>query len=593
MSLGLQSRRDVDFLVKEVFNLEPLFKLPAFEDHSWETFDHIMDAAQRFANEEMASTLAEGDREGLRFEDGEVKTPACFRSVYKKYLEGGWTVIAEPPELGGIGLPRSLTVHAMSSIIGANMSLFTLPGLNHGAGEMIAKLGSQEQIDKYVPKLYEGKWGGTMCLTEPGAGSDVGALRATARKAEDGTWHITGTKIFITWGEHDLTENIIYPVLARVEGDPAGTKGISMFLVSKYKLDEKGRLGERNGVKCTGIEHKMGIHACPTCTIAFGEDEPAVGELIGERCQGMSGMFNMMNTARIAVGLQALGTAEAAYRYAQQYAIERLQGSAIEDFKNPGAPRVPIIRHPDVRRMLADMRGVVEGTRALLGFAAWYHDLAETSDPDAEDLVGLLTPLCKGYASEICYEATGQALLVLGGHGYLRDHPVEQYLRDIVIARIYEGTTGIQALDLVGRKLGGKGGLAMMRLLGEFDKAVKLAKDAGLDDLAGHVTKMRQTVGMTAMGLGQRFGGGDMQGPLLQATPMMMLLGDAVLSWLHLWMAAIAAKAPEQTRFHKNKVATARHWIVQAASRVEARAAVISGNDKSPLEIEFEGEEDL
>ena len=593
MSLGLQDRRDVDFLVKDVLKLGHLFDLADFEDHSWETYDHIMDAAARFAVEEMLPTLQEGDREGLRFEDGEVIVPECFRAVYARYVEAGWTVLGEPPELGGIGFPRALGVHAMSQIIGSNMSLFTLPGLNHGAGEMIAEAGTPEQIELYVTRLFAGEWGGTMCLTEPGAGSDVGSLRTSARQAEDGTWHITGTKIFITWGEHDLTENIIYPVLARIEGDPAGTRGITMFLVSKFHHDEEGRLGARNGVKCTGIEHKMGIHASPTCTMVFGEEAPAVGVMLGDRCRGMSGMFKMMNTARIAVGLQALGTAEAAYRYAHQYALEREQGTDIANFKNAAAPRIAIVKHPDVRRMLLDMRSVVEGVRALLGYVAWQFDRANTIDPDANDIVGLLTPLCKGYASEVCYEATGTSVMVLGGHGYLRDHPVEQYVRDIVIARVYEGTTGIQALDLVGRKLGSKGGLAMMRLLGEFDRVVALGREAGLDDLADHVAAMRQTLGMTAMQLGARFQGGDLQGPLLQATPMMMLMGDCVLSWLHLWMAATAAMAADATRFHRNKVATARHFIVTAAARVAARAVSIDANDMSPCEFEFEGEADL
>ena len=593
MSLGLQDRRDADFLVKEVLRVEHLFEQPQFEDHSWETYDHIMDAANRFANEEMAPTLSEGDRVGLRFEDGEVITPECFREVYRKYREGGWTVLAESAEHGGIGFPRCLTVHAMSPLIGSNMALFTLPGLNHGAGEMIAKVGTPEQFELYVTRLFDGQWGGTMCLTEPEAGSDVGSIRTSAKQAPDGSWHITGTKIFITWGEHDLTENIVYPVLARVEGDPVGTRGISLFLVSKYHVDKDGNLGARNGVKCAGIEHKLGINASPTCTMVFGEDEPAVGELLGERCRGLTGMFNMMNTARIAVGLQGLGTAEAAYRYAHQYALERFQGAAIENFKDPNAPRVSIIKHPDVRRMLIEMRSVVEGCRALLGYTAYQHDRAQTMDPDADDLVGLLTPLCKGYLSEVCFDATATSIMVLGGHGYLRDHPVEQYLRDIVIAKIYEGTTTIQALDLVARKMGAKGGLAMMRLLGEFDRVVKLGQEAGLGDLADKLATMRQQVGMTAMTLGQRFGGGDLHGPLLQATPMMMLLGDAVLSWLHLWMASVAASAEDQTRFHRNKVATARHYIVNAAGRIAGRMAIIEANDSSPLEHVFDGEDDL
>ncbi len=594
MSLGLQDRRDVEFLVRDVLQVGKVFDLPLYKGQSWETFELVLDSAIKFAHEQVQPTNVIGDREGLRFENGEVKTPAAFRPVFEAWKEGGWIAIAEGEDHGGIGLPRSLSVHPVALLVGANVALFTLPGLCHGAGEMIAYAGNEAQKKLYVPRLFSGEWGGTMCLTEPSAGSDVGAARTTAVQQPDGTWHIKGQKIFITWGEHDLTENIVYPVLARVEGDPAGTGGLSLFLVTKYRIDEKGKKLERNGVKCAGIEHKAGIHGSPTCTMIFGEDTPAVGELLGDQRGGMKVMFKMMNTARIAVGLQAVALAEGAYRYAHQYALDRLQGSAPENFKNANAPRIAIVKHGDVRRMLLDMRSTVEGLRCLMTFCALQHDLslAETGEAAerAEELVGLLTPLCKGYASEVGFDAVSTSITVLGGHGFLRDHPLEQFLRDSLIARLYEGTTGIQALDLVARKLGRRGGAALMDLMGRMDETIARGRAAGLGDLADRVERVRGLLGEGAMHLAGLGMAGDIQGPTQSAVPFMFLMGDAVLSWLHLWMASTAAEASDRTAFHKNKIASARHFIVQAETRVVARLDALKANDRSVYEYAFEGE---
>jgi alkylation response protein AidB-like acyl-CoA dehydrogenase len=598
MSLGLFDRRDVEFLVREVIGAERLFQLDAFSGQSWDDFEMILDAAWKLAHDVLAPTNIAGDREGLKFVDGEVKTPAVFKSAYKAFTDGGWLGLTEKAEHGGIGMPRALGIHPTTGILSANVAFYLLPGLGHGASELVWAFGTDRQKKVFGERLTSGEWGGTMCLTEPNAGSDVGNARAVAIPQPDGTFHIKGTKIFITWGEHDITPNIVYPVLARIEGDPPGTGGLSLFLVSKFHTDDKGNLGARNGVKCAGIEHKMGLHGSPTATMVFGEDDtPCVGELLGEPRRGMREMFQMMNTARIAVGMQALGVSEAAYRYAHQYALERQQGTAVEQFKDPNAPRVSIIRHPDVRRMLLDMRSTVEGLRALLGFAALQADLewaAEGAEAEqAGELLALLTPLCKGYASEIGFEAISTSIMILGGHGYLRDHPLEQHLRDTVIARLYEGTTGIQAIDLVSRKLGHKGGQPLMALMARVEATIKEAREAGLNDLADKVGAMAKKVGMAAMALGGRFMGGDLYGPLLQATPMMYLFGDAVTSWLHLWMATVAAKAENKTDFHENKVVTARHFIHNAAPRVDARYAQIEGDDRSPLQVKFEGEEEL
>jgi alkylation response protein AidB-like acyl-CoA dehydrogenase len=594
VSLGLQDRRDVEFLVRDVLKVGQVFDLPLYKGQDWETFEMVLDNAIKFAHEQVQPTNIVGDREGLRFDGGAVTTPAAFRPVYEAWREGGWIAIAESEEHGGIGLPRALAIHPVALLVGANVALFTLPGLCHGAGEMIAFAGNAAQKALFVPKLFSGEWGGTMCLTEPSAGSDVGAARTTAVQQPDGTWHIKGQKIFITWGEHDLTENIVYPVLARVEGDPAGTGGLSLFLVTKHRIDAQGKAIGRNGVKCAGIEHKMGIHGSPTCTMIFGEDAPAVGELLGEQRGGMKVMFKMMNTARIAVGLQAVALAEGAYRYAHQYALDRLQGSAPENFKNAAAPRISIVKHGDVRRMLLDMRTTVEGLRALMTFCALQHDISLGATGEAaeraEEIVGLLTPLCKGYASEVGFEAVSTSITVLGGHGFLRDHPLEQYLRDTVIARLYEGTTGIQSLDLVARKLGRRGGMALMDLLGRFDETIERARGAGLGALADSVQRAREMLGDGAMHLAGMGMSGDVAGPTLVAVPFMFLMGDAVMCWLHLWMATEAAQAADRTTFHKNKIAGAKHYIVQAEARIAGRLAALKADDRSAYDYAFEGE---
>ncbi len=593
MSLGLQDRRDAEFLAKEVFDLPRLFKMEHFEDQDWETFEMIMDSATKLAEEVLLPTNKEGDREGFKFEDGAVTTPESYKKAYKQYVNGGWIALAEPEEMEGSNLPRSLAVMAQSPLIGANVAFYIMPGLGHGAADLVHHVGTKAQKKRYITKLMTGKWAGTMCLTESDAGSDVGALTTTAKQQEDGTWHITGNKIFISWGEHDLTKNIVYPVLARVEGDPAGTRGISLFMVNKYHLNKKNRLGARNGVKCIGVEHKMGIHSSPTCTLAFGEDEPAVGELIGERCRGMSAMFKMMNSARLMVGLQALGVSEASYRYALQYAQERVQGVAPKDLRNPKAKKVAIIKHPDVRRMLLDMKSIVEGTRALLSYTALQQDLVACGEEPERNaaMTDLLIPLCKGYATEVCYQVASEAIMILGGHGYLADHPPEQNLRDMVIARLYEGTTGIQAMDLVGRKLGMAKGTVLMDLLGRMTATIGQAKEAGLEALAEPVERMRDQIGFAAKKMGGYFIKGDINAPFLQATPMMMITGDAVLAWLHLWMATTAQKVEKQSSFHKAKIVTARHFISQAQGRVAAGVAKIQANDQAPMELSFEGEE--
>ena len=393
--------------------------------------------------------------------DGKVTVPKCYHDAYKKYVEAGWLCPTQPPDVGGQGMPVVMATANLEHCYAANFAFLMYPGLTHGAAGLIEHFGTEELKNKYMYKMYAGQWTGTMCLTEPGAGSDVGALKTTAKRLPDGTFSITGTKCFISCGDHDLAENIIHPVLARIEGDPPGTGGISIFIVPKYRVNADGSLGELNDVHTGNIEHKMGIKGSATCTLNFGDEGKCIGELLGKEREGMKIMFLMMNEARLEVGMQGLGHASAALEHAIAYAKERIQSVPVWEMKNPDAKAVPIIQHPDVRRDLLWMKAHVEGIRALNYFAAYCMDMAKAIPAEREKWQGfveLLTPVCKAYSSDKAMEVCSKAIDVYGGYGYCQEYPVEQYMRDCKIACLYEGTNGIQALDLVGRKLGQKKG---------------------------------------------------------------------------------------------------------------------------------------
>ncbi|HXK48118.1 MAG TPA: acyl-CoA dehydrogenase family protein, partial [Deltaproteobacteria bacterium] len=460
MASLILDERDQRFTLYDMLELEKLCGLERYADFSSDMFDMILSEAQKIATEEIFPLLAESDKEGCRLVNGQVHVPKCFHKAYKLFCEAGWNCMALPLHAGGQGLPFIMRIAAHEWFI-HNFAFVSYPGLAEGAGHLIEVFGSEEQKKKYLPKMISGQWGGSMCLTEPGAGSDVGNLSTKAVRQPDGTFKIQGTKMFITGGDQDLTENIIHPVLARIEGDPAGTKGISIFIVPKYLVNGDGSLGRRNDFEIGKIEEKMGIHGSATCLINFGDNNDCYGELLGNERDGMKIMFQMMNEARIATGLQGLGSAGIAYLHALQYTKERLQGSSLLEFKNPEAPRVPIIQHPDVRRMLLWMKSNVEGMRALMYYATICGDKAAgIKDPvEAEKWLGIvevLTPIVKAYCTDVGFRVTETAMQCYGGYGYCSEYPVEQFLRDEKIASIYEGTNGIQALDLVGRKMGMK-----------------------------------------------------------------------------------------------------------------------------------------
>ncbi|MDP2861460.1 MAG: acyl-CoA dehydrogenase family protein, partial [Desulfobacterales bacterium] len=425
MAQLIADRRDVDFVLHEQLQVSDLSKHEKYMEFTKKTIDMIISEARNLAIKEVLPTQKLGDREGCRLDNGKVSVPESFHRVYDLIKKGEWVAMTEDPEWGGQGMPKTIAIAAGDYLVGANFAFMMYPGLSHGAGKLVETFGTEDQKKLYLKKMYTGQWCGTMLLTEPEAGSDVGALATCAKMNDDGTYSITGNKIFISGGEHDLAENIIHPVLARIEGAPAGTKGISLFLVPKIWVNDDGSLGEFNDVVCTGIEEKMGIHGNSTCSLALGGKGKCRGTLLGEKNKGMKAMFLMMNEARLLVGLQGFTCASSAYMYAVNYARQRVQGKNLLQMMDANAPSVPIIQHPDVRRMLLSMKSYVDAMRSLLYFVAYCEDRATISVDEAEKekwhgLIEVLTPIAKGYVTDRSFEVCSQAMQVYGGYGYIR-----------------------------------------------------------------------------------------------------------------------------------------------------------------------------
>jgi acyl-CoA dehydrogenase len=467
---------DTMFLLTDVFPLSRYENLPRFADAPIDVIEAILGEGGKFASEVLQPLNLPGDQEGCRrLDDGSVVTPKGFKEAYKQFVEGGWVGISGSPTYGGQGLPHFVNLAFSEYTLAANLAFTMYPSLTKGATEALLAHANDALKDRYLPKMTTGEWTGTMNLTEPQAGTDLGLTKTRAVRRDDGSFSISGQKIFISAGEHDLAENIIHLVLARIEGAPAGVKGISLFVVPKVLVNDDGSLGERNGVSCGSIEHKMGIHANSTCVMNY---DGAQGWLVGEENRGLNAMFVMMNAARLDVAIQGLAQSEAAYQNAAAYAKERLQGRALTGAKEPGKPADPIVVHPDVRRMLLEIRAFNEAARALMIWAALSLDEAhEYPDPDvrqaADDRLGLLTPVLKGMFTDAGFANAVKAQQVLGGHGYVCEWGMEQFVRDARITMIYEGANGIQALDLVGRKLAKDGGRAMKAFLAEAHEFVK------------------------------------------------------------------------------------------------------------------------
>lgn len=612
MSNLLVNQRDQEFLLFEQLGIEKLFKTEMFKDFSKDDALMMVKEAEKLALNEILPTYAEGDKEGCTLKDGKVTIPKCFHQAYKKYCEGGWITQTEPVDVGGQGMPVVMATANLEHCYAANFAFLMYPGLTHGAAGLILNFGTDELKEKYMFKMFSGQWTGTMCLTEPGAGSDVGALKSTAKRLPDGTYSITGTKCFISCGDHDLAENIIHPVLARIEGDPPGTSGISIFIVPKYRVNKDGSIGALNDVHTGNIEHKMGIKGSATCTLNFGDEGKCIGELLGKEREGLKVMFHMMNEARLEVGMQGLGHASAALEHSIQYAKERIQSPLVWEMKLPDAKAVPIIQHPDVRRDLLWMKAHVEGIRAMNYFAAYCMDMARAFPAEKDKWQGfveLLTPVCKAYSSDKAMEICSKAIDVYGGYGYCQEYPVEQYMRDCKIATLYEGTNGIQALDLVGRKLGQKKGMNVMNMFGEIGATIAKAK--GIDELKPYAARLEEAynalVDMT-MTLAQLGKSSGFIIPILNASLYLDIFGDVLLGHFLLQSAALASeklkaiyaekgvqdsKGKKRALVHQNadvafyegKIAAAKYFAVDILCTVKARCEAIKSEEKIPVEM--------
>ncbi|NNL74872.1 MAG: acyl-CoA dehydrogenase [Desulfobacterales bacterium] len=597
MAQVVADRRDIDFVLHEQLMVEELINHERYRGLNKKTFDMIITEARNFAVKELLPANAEGDKEGLRFDNGQVKVPECFHRAYKLLLEGEWTSLTEDPDWGGQGLPSNVALAVGEYLYGSNWALTNYGGMGHGTGKMIEIFGTQLQKEMFLKKLYAAEWGGTMLLTEPQAGSDVGALTTTAVKNPDGTYTITGNKIFITNGEHNLTANIIHPVLARIEGDPPGTKGISIFIVPKIWVNEDGSLEDTNDIVCTGIEEKMGIHASPTCSMTLGGKGKCRGLLLGEERQGMKIMFYMMNEARLGVGFQAFAYASAAYLYALNYARERIQGRDLEAGKDPNAPQVPIIQHPDVRRMLLEMKAYVDGMRSFVyyvGMCLEREMLAADDDERAyyKGFGDLLTPLVKAYCAQRGFDVCVQAVQVYGGYGYIAEYPVEQLVRDCKITSIYEGTDGIQAMDLLGRKLGMAKGQVFMNFLGEIQKTIALARETNrLDELSAEVEIAVNRLGEVAINIGKNAMSPQLKVAFAHAFAFLEVIGDVVMAWMLLWRAALAIQKLESgakkkdVDFYDGQLKTAEFFIQTILPITLGKMNAIIKNNGATIEI--------
>lgn len=557
MAQVLNDRRDVQFVLHDQLNVESLTKDPRFADLNKKTFDMVISEARALAVKELIPSSIAGDEEGCTFDAGEVKVPESFHAVYKLLREGEWLSLSDDLEVDGQGMPQVIKMAVDELFQGANTCMALAMGLTHGAGKLVEIFGTDDQKKLYLKKLYSGEWAGTMALTESDAGSEVGELTTSAVKNDDGTYYLSGNKIFISQSEADLTENIINPVLARIEGAPEGSRGISLFIVPKFLVNEDGSLGERNDYVCTGIEEKIGIHGSPTCSLTFGSKGKCVGTLIGKENDGLRTMFYMMNEARLFVAMQALGLSSTSYLYALNYARERKQGRRITELRKPDAEQVAIIEHPDVKRMLMWMKANIEGLRSLNYYVGLCMDevecagISEEEKKRLENIIAVLTPVCKAHTTERGCEMCTMGIQVYGGAGACREYPVEQLLRDIQISTIYEGTTGIQGLDFLGRKLGMKKGAAFKDFIAEINKTIIVAKDIpDIKDIAIKVEEAFEKYQNTVMMLGKAAASEKVLDAFAQACPILEVTGDLCIAWMLLWRASVAA--PKLTKIMKN-----------------------------------------
>jgi alkylation response protein AidB-like acyl-CoA dehydrogenase len=611
--------RDVKFQLFEVFKLkENILGKGRYVDFDVDTCNMALDQAAKFAEQEIAPTYPdEVHRKPVEatYKDGKVTTPEAYKRLWKLYCEAGYVAMADQPEVGGQGFPVMIAAACGFMMLSCNPAFMMYPGVTHGAARLMENYFQHPLRDIVLQKMYSGEWAGTMCLTEPGAGTDVGALKTTAKRNPDGSFSIVGTKSFISGGDQDLSPNIIHPVLARIEGDPKGTRGISIFMVPKIRFNEKGELGESNDVFCSGIESKMGIHGSATCTLNFGDNGKCIGYMMGEQGQGMPIMFHMMNEERQAVGMIGAALAGSSYLHALDYCKQRIQGCDViaMAMKIEDAPAIAIINHPDIRRMLIKMKSISEGIRALCMlcyfcmdnmFSAMY---SLVMDPNAnkeelekqkeywEGMIEILTPIVKSYATDMGMVGCDLAVQSYGGYGYCREYPVEQMMRDQKINAIYEGTNGIQALDLLGRKLGMKKGAYFINLLNYTADAINEADT--MDSLKGEAAIVKAALtacGLTAKDFSKMIGTTPYV-PLIGACDYLNCLGDAIVGWLHLRMAIEATKkfldpstGEKEKAFYRGKIEGAKFFINRITGLVPAKTDNLKKDEQSTMNIPLE-----
>ncbi|NKB43084.1 MAG: acyl-CoA dehydrogenase [Alphaproteobacteria bacterium] len=583
--------RDMRFVYHELLDGDSLADIPSYEDFTPDVVDAVLEEAGKFTSEILQPLNLSGDSEGCTLENGVVRTPKGFKEAYDQFAQGGWTGLSADPEFGGQGAPAALHFLIQEMICSTNMAFGMYPGLTEGAYNAINLHGNDEQKALYLPKFVEGTWSGTMCLTEPHSGTDLGLIRTKAIPQDDGSYKVTGTKIFISAGEHDLTENIVHLVLARMPDAPAGTKGISLFVVPKFIPKEDATVGPRNGVACGSLEHKMGIKASATCVMNFDD---ATGWLVGQPHKGMRAMFTMMNAARLGVGIQGLGLGEAAYQGALTYAKDRLQGRALKGAESPDKPADSILVHPDVRKNLLTMKSLTEGMRALAIWTGISLDQAEKSDDPAakqraDDLVQVLTPIVKSFGTDSGFLTANLGVQIFGGHGYIHEHGMEQFVRDARITQLYEGTNGIQALDLVGRKMGMHYG----RYLRAFFHPVQGFIEANADDadlqpivlgLAKAFGRLQQATGVLA-----QKGLSNPNEAAAGAMDYLNLFGYVAIAFMWAKSAKIAfEKKDDESGFYVGKLKTARFYYERVLPETSSLFAKIMAGGDSIMDMEEE-----
>ena len=581
--------RDMRFVLHEVLNLEDHYQNLGVEDLNRELVDAFLEEGGKFAMNELDPLYRTADEEGCQYHNGEVTTPTGFKEAYQKYVEGGWPSMNGDPEYGGQGLPNSAGT-AISEMIGtANWAWNMYPGLSHGAVATLESHGTEEQKNTFLPKLVSGEWTGTMCLTEPHCGSDLGLLKTKAEPQDDGSYTISGTKIWISAGEHDMADNIIHIVLARLPGAPEGTKGISLFIVPKFLPDADGNPGERNDLVCGSIEHKMGIHGNATCVMNF---DGAKGWLIGPENKGLNCMFTFMNFARLGTAIQGVAHAERGFQVALDFAQERLAMRSLSGPKNPDGPADPVIVHPDVRRMMLTAKAFAEGGRAMTYYASTLGDLVNQGDEEAENLMALLTPIAKAFLTEVGVESAIHGIQVCGGSGYIREWGAEQNLRDAKISTIYEGTTGIQALDLLGRKIlqsQGEALRAWTKIIHKFCQS--LEGDEAMKEFIEPLKARNEEWGNMTMEIGQK----AMQNPEEvggASVDYLMYAGYVSLAYFWARMAKVAQEqldaGSSESAFYQAKLDTARFYFRRLLPRCDAHKGAIEGGLECLMAIDEE-----